>query len=78
MKSIEEMDAETQSLLLLDRLAKKVTTEGWCLDELGRAAGRSRRWVQRKLRGDTQLTIAEFFLIARLIDWDVEVREVSK
>ena len=78
MKSVEEMDAETQSLLLLDCLANKVAAENWCLNELGRAAGRSRRWVQRKLRGDTQLTIAEFFLIARLINWDVEVREVSK
>lgn len=78
MKSIEEMAADTQALLLLDCLANKVAAESWCLDELGGAAGRSRRWIQRKLRGDTQLTIAEFFLIARLIDWDVEVREVSK
>ena len=78
VKSSEEIESQIQSALLLDRLAKKVDSENWCLLELGRSCGRSRRWIQRKLRGDTQLTISEFFLIAAAIGWNVDLLEVSK
>lgn len=78
MKSMHELDAGIQESLLLERLENFISSQGWCLTELAAAAGRPRRWIQRKLRGDTPLTIREFFLIVSIIDWDLEFSEVTR
>ena len=78
MKSAEQMQGEIESSLLIDRLVDIIESESWCMDELGKFAGRNKRWVQRKLRGDTQMTLAEFFTIAAVINWRLEISEVTK
>ena len=78
MKSEEQMLGEMRASNLIDRLVNIIESESWCLEELGRCAGRNKRWVQRKLRGDTQMTISEFFTIAAIVNWSVEISEVTK
>jgi len=78
MQTLEQLNANMQEAILLDRLGNHIELTGWCLTELGELLGHNRRWIQRKLRGDTPLTLAEFFLICSTVDWLIEVRPVTK
>ena len=68
MKSAEEMASLMRESIILDRLESHLNDGGWCLAELGQVAGHNRRWIQRKLRGDTQFTLSEFLLILAIVD----------
>lgn len=78
MQTLQQLNANMQEAILLDKLGNHIELTGWCLTELGELLGHNRRWIQRKLRGDTPLTMAEFLLISSTIDLPFELKPVTK
>jgi len=67
---VSRLDANIKTSLLLNKLAREIE-ESLDFEKVRRAMGVSRRWLQRKLRGDVALTVRDLFEISTAAGIDV-------